>query len=482
MALCVAVSVAALVGSATAQASVGQASSGEPPFTKGTANTWFFGFTRILDVTAYAIGVSHDLQDDGLLSPVGDSGVVSTARSGLPAGSVQTECATEEIVTGDGTAGSSPPFCSATTMDDSRPTASLALDGGKSLTNDPRLAVRLNYADDTSYPWPAGSTFLCPSLNSSDGACRTGSSGQRVFTFDQGCSSPAGNVGPGGLKSSWGCTYDLSQLPGGAPDGTWYLCAVEADDAIPDNPLTADQYAGHTSDEANLSLDTSSACGSVTLDRTKPALTLSVTPRGGRAGAPVFIRMSVKDRSGVKDFVWHFGDGSPPLHGTGQHHRYKKPGRYRITAAATDGAGNVSRQSVVFHATQSGLLKPGCHTGHLRPSAPRRLAAGGRSVLLHFRPTCAGTVRMAVRRGRRVYARGTTPLTSHGSFSVRLPVPKLAAGTYELRVTFKPEGGPTGKVWTAPLRVGAKRARASAAHSTAHVARTTRGARALRPR
>ena len=174
------------IGATSAHATVTAAGSGEPAFTKGTSNTWFFTWnapptgitTYYLCYTLSTNGAAGSPTCTESLLSAGRSGTASVARNGLASGSHYDICATEYYDSAGLPAMPHMSTCSGTRMDTSTPGIAVNIDGTADYTNDPVLHLHVDYSDSISYPWP--STFDCIQQGS---ACNP-------VAYDAACSHP----------------------------------------------------------------------------------------------------------------------------------------------------------------------------------------------------------------------------------------------------------------------------------------------------
>ena len=76
------------------------------------------------------------------------------------------------------------------------------------------------------------------------------------------------------------------------------------------------------------------------LDRLAPTITSASVPATVAAGVPATLSLQARDdESGVRSAGWQYGAG-PSEQGASQRHVFPRPGRFRVTAFATDSAGN----------------------------------------------------------------------------------------------------------------------------------------------
>lgn len=457
------------------------AGGGEPPYTKGTSNTWWFTAGRVgadsrTCLTYFVDGFGGSEGGDGCYRLQGASvtGYIEKGHTALASGHAYGDCAYDQV---GGSGGYSPVpvgpvACSATVMDDSAPVASAGVTAPFGVTNRPRAVhLTIHYADSVSFPWPGGSTFDCWRRGGPSGPCLNEPAGhQAEYALDLGCSSPLTNLREVG---SWNCVYDLAALPG-FRDGAWYYCVVEADYAVPDNPRGPDQLAA-TSDEANLSPENPAGCGHVIVDRRPPALAVRADHRTARPGQRIRFAARAVDGGGVGQVRWSFGDHGRPGAGASVAHTYRRRGRYTVRASVGDLAGNHVTHTVTIR-VRGRSRGSGRRSSHatFRVRVPARATRGQRTLPLRLDATGAGTVRLLLTRGSRRFVRAAVAVPGAFRSRYRLPVPALEAGRYRLRISFTPDGGRRrGRTWV----IAVPRPRGAGAAGRRHLAHTRRGAK-----
>jgi hypothetical protein len=508
--------VAALALAAPAGAAISVVSGGEPAYTKGTTNTWWFGWNDPGSTSAdpYLVcfvlskdGVAQNGHDTNCFQPTGadtvnganTSGVIKHQVSGLLSGhqyvltanDFYDQCGPGCGIRADGAIEQS----GTTTIDTSAPADSVTVDGPNTFTNDPTFVAHIDYADSISPPFPGaggGATVDCTQLTT---PCGSGS-------YDPGCSH-AGNGR--GLTNSFDC---LLTWNGG--DGKIWYCADEADSALPDNPSSTDQFTENNSQFANHS---GFGCGYITLDRTAPAVSASADGHPSLSvtqGTAVTFAASASDSGAGPDgaYAWSFGDNTAGGAGAGVTHTYTQPGTFVATVTTHDNAKTIHSTSAPYYAQGTGnagsasvavtvnppsagggtggggsagtggssggsvtsplgsntisKLSGGGGTRHttvgaLSVLAPKsfRLAKKGRSRLpLALTAGAAGSVTVALVRRGRVLAHGRVKITRPGTFGFKLKLPRrVSTGTASLKVTFLARGASHARVKTLRLKI-----------------------------
>lgn len=397
-----------------------------------------------------------------------------------------------------------PTGCNASTIDRNQPSIGVSIDGTTEVTNNPQFALQIDYSDPTSPPW-FGSDG-----RASNWTCWSRDTNCVPQALDPACSLPANKYS---RITSFACQRDMTAQP----DGAWRFCVRSADAAVPDNPNGPDQFAGATSDKANLS---GIACGYVTLDRQPPVVTARASAIDVTVGQLVDLTASASDPSGLKPgFDWEFGDNTS--HGTGASttHTYTQPGTYQAKVTAADLAGNPGTGTVTITvrpaagptpspgatptpapgSTPAPSPQPGTGVtplsqpvststvssqnggggaqsrtvAGLKITAPKRFVAGKRTtILLGLTPTGPGTVQVTLRKGsKRIVDRGAV-FAAAGAYSMKLKVSRaLKAGRYTLRVSFTPSGGAPA---TKTLKLTVVRTRGTGSTAPAQSPRTAR--------
>jgi PKD domain len=334
-----------------------------------------------------------------------------------------------------------------TTIDRSKPTASLVAAGGAEFTKDGSLPVSIGFSDSTAGPYPAN--FIC--VKAGAAPCEDG------FGYSPACSTP----GSSGKSTTFSCNVDASQLP----DGPVTVCVIAADAAVPDKPSSADQTGS-----ASVANHSDKQCDTVTLDRQAPALALGAPGTLGLGVAALFSSEASDAGSGIDTATarWDFGDGSAPVSATQTSRGFDRAGTYVVTYRLKDKAGNeaTAQKTVTVEAPAGQVSTPGTtpgstpgatpgqapapavspglasvRIGSLTLLVPKRARLGRvRQLLLGARTDQAGTLTLRLTRGRKVLSRLTVGL-SPGQSKQRLGVPRrLKAGTYAVKIAFKPAG------------------------------------------
>jgi PKD repeat protein len=471
---------AVLCAAAPASAQVQPAGTGEPLYTNSAQNTQFFEKSATSGVDAYRI--RYDYYENNVLkaspilaTPTGPSSTWAnwSGVANLQHGGQYGVCAqgqyrfpNDSLWISDG-----PNSCSMgtmlgrrayTTIDRSKPTATVVLAQGAAYTRDAKVALKIDFADDVAGPFPAN--FLC---------FQTGGDGQKlcdagagaIYGYNANCSVPGG----AGKVTAFTCTADYGQVA----DGNLWACVIAADAAIPDNPNSPDQRAG--AEKANLSAP---SCDGVVVDRTAPTASIGVASASVRVGDLVAFTASAADAtSGLAGTpTWSWGDNSAGGAGDTASHTYTQPGTYEVTLTVTDAAGNTgTAKKVVTVAAASGggsgTTTPGGGAGgtgggtpgggagggapggggtttpggdvegdeapSLELSAPRSVRARARSIPVELTASDGGRVQLALVSGKRVLAKATVRLDADGTADYKLKLPKgIKAGRYTLKATF----------------------------------------------
>jgi plastocyanin len=359
----------------------------------------------------------------------------------------------------------------ATTIDRSKPATSIAVAGGKTYTNDPKVAIQVGFNDDVAGPFPAN--FMCFQFGGTSNICD--SSAGFIYGYNSACSVPAG----GGKATTFTCTADFGSGASPAPDGPVWACVVAADASIPDNPNSSNQSA--SAEKANLS---DAKCDGVVLDRKAPEVSIAA-PAAAKVGDLVSFDAQASDAgSGVgSGFEWTYGDNTAAGSGESVKHTFTQAGTYEVKVKTTDAAGNAGTATKVVNVTApSGGGGGGGGTGGgsnggganggggsngggttdgggstdgggastddapaatraLEVSAPRKLKLTKKALPIALTAETAGRASVALVRSGRVIARGSKAIAA-GTTTYRLKLPRKAkAGRYVLKVTFTPAGG-----------------------------------------
>ena len=173
-----------------------------------------------------------------------------------------------------------------TTIDRSKPTASIVAAGGAQSTKQQSIPLSIGFQDDVAGPHPAN--FVC--VKAGADPCESG------YNYSPECSVPAG----GGKNTTFSCNVDASQLP----DGPVTVCVIAADAALPDNPSSANQTGS-----ASQSNHSDTQCDTVVLDRQGPTLAVNASKtvvRDRRAGGV----LARRERLGLRPRREHVAAGS----------------------------------------------------------------------------------------------------------------------------------------------------------------------------
>jgi PKD repeat protein len=251
---------------------------------------------------------------------------------------------------------------------------------------------------------------------------------------------------------------------------------VAADAAVPDNAGSADQTG--TASQANRS---DPQCDTVVLDRQGPTLAVNASKTAVRVGEQVAFSSEASDSGSGLDsntLRWAFGDGTPTVADASVTRAFQQPGTYAVTLRVKDRAGNesVAQRTITVEAPPSdggipggntpGGSTPGGNTppgngptpgtnggtlasvkiGSVTVLVPKRVRLGRiKRLVVGARADQAGRLTLSLVRGKKVYSKLVTRLAA-GQSSHRLRLPKrLKAGTYAIRIAFKP----TGESWSA---------------------------------
>jgi hypothetical protein len=317
-----------------------------------------------------------------------------------------------------------------TTIDRSKPNASMTGAGGADFTKQNTIPVSIGFQDDVAGPNPAN--FVC--VQAGPGPC----SGQHQYRAE--CSVP----GSPGKSTTFSCGVDAPELP----DGPVTVCAIAADAAVPNNPSSANQTG--SASQANLS---SSACDTVVLDRQGPSLALNASKTVVQTGEQVALSADASDSGSGMDpttLSWDFGDGRAPTTGGSVIRSFDQPGTHVVTFRARDKAGNESsvQKAITVEAPASGGTPPSgggplpaVQTAAIQVTVPKSVRIGKvKQLVLGAHAEQAGELTLRLVRGERVYSRLTVGL-SPGDTKQRLRLPKgLKAGAYAVKIKFKPAG------------------------------------------
>src|SRR5215210_4331833 len=217
-----------------------------------------------------------------------------------------------------------------TTIDRSKPAASVALAGGKAYTNDAKVGIQVGFSDDVAGPFPAN--FMCFQFGGTNNICD--SNAGFIYGYNSACSVPAG----GGKSTTFTCTADFGSGSQPAPDGPVWACVIAADASIPDNPNGPDQR--QSAEKANLS---AAQCDGVVLDRTAPQLAVS-GPATAMVGDLLTFGTQASDAgSGLSgSYDWTYGDNTAGGSGDMVTHTFTQAGTYEVKVKTADAAGNTA--------------------------------------------------------------------------------------------------------------------------------------------
>ncbi len=490
---------AAVLAPASASAQVLPAGTGEPAYTRSAQNTQWVEWPAVSGADAYRIRASYRRDTVEVADPTYDvalsasnywlnwSGVAALEHGRSYGICVQGQYSlpNDSLFFSDGptscTAGTNAGKRTSTTIDRSKPAASVDVAGGATAVRNTLMAVHLGYQDDVSPPFPAN--FLCVA----PGPDATTACGSAIFGFTPACSTPAA----GGKNTSFDCQMETSGI--NPPDGPLFVCAIAADSSIPDNPTSSNQ--GSTPDQANLS---EKACDSVVMDRTPPSATINTAATTVATGESVAFTAQASDAtSGLSadPVEWSWNDGAAGSSGDSVSHTFTRAGTYSVQLKVTDVAGNATTATKAVtvlgpsshQGSNSGSGKPSANgptaaqvaqaagggtvqsarVGDMTVLAPRRVAlkGGRRSFLLGVTTARPGLLKVALTRGRRVRARATAVLAA-GSMAQRVRLPRgMKPGRHALKVSFTPAGSSRAVTRTLAIRFTkpGRKGRASAA-------------------
>ena len=452
--------VACLAVAGPAMAGVTVEGTGEPAFTNSTNNTQWIRWQAPGGTDSYRLRARYyrdNVQVSEVTWTVGASGTAWLDWNGVATlvhGSQYGICVTGEysfpndsLYFPDGpnscTNGTNEGKRSYTTIDRSKPNASVALAGGAEFTKQETIPLSIGFQDDVAGPNPAN--FVCVAAGADP--C----SGHQYLSD---CSVPGGP----GKNTTFSCGVDASQLP----DGPVTVCAIAADAAVPNNPSSANQTGSPT--QANLS---NSQCDTVVLDRQGPSLAVNASKTVVQVGEQVALSPEASDSgSGLDSSAsrWEFGDGTPAIASGGSvNHSFDQPGTYVVTFRAKDQAGNEStaQKSITVEAapvdvttplgggtttpgggtTTPGGALPGIQIGSIRLVVPKSVRLGrAKQLVLRAQAEKAGVLTLRLTRGKKVYSRLTVGVAP-GETTQRLRLPKgLKRGSYAVKITFKQTG------------------------------------------
>ncbi len=488
----------ALAVPATSSATFQSSAGGEPAVTNTASNTHWFNWNANADNSAYCItvylngnGTSNNrgcVPSNSTYYSLGGSGTFSQTENPLADGTLVGTYPSEYLQT-TGIYPCSGSHCSSSTVIDlNQPQLTVYAAGTANYTNNPQIPLHIDYTDALSHPWFAGganaAVFVCQRR---DRACTNAD--QHDYVPVCSVANLTRFAAPGNFKvNSFDCMYDFTSQA----DGPVYLCATAADQSIPDpdpnasetvpvvaathvnqfiNPATGQ---GWTAGSANLA---DSSCGSVILDRGAPTVTATASDTTPATGDLVtFSAASSDGGSGVvAPYTWDFGDNTPTKQGANITHTYTNPGTYHVSLTANDGAGNPGSGSVDVVVKTEGntgnegvIIKPPdvddigvdggtqkASVGSLKVVAPKKHKLGKKAtpILLALTATEPGAFQAALAKGPKVVAKGATLLPAAGTYGFKLALPKkLAAGKYQLTLTYIQDGSTTGATQTISIK------------------------------
>jgi plastocyanin len=341
-----------------------------------------------------------------------------------------------------------------TTIDRSKPTTSATAAGGAEFTKNASIPLSLAFQDDVAGPFPAN--FVCVAAGT--GPC------EGTYGYSGQCSQPA----TGGKNTTFACAIDASSLS----DGPVTICAKAADASVPDNPSSANQ--SRQAGNANLS---DASCDTVVLDRQAPAASVTPSRTTVQAGEAVSFASDAADATSGIDSAslrYEWSDGFAAASGATATRTFTQQGTYVVTFRAKDKAGNETsiEKTITVEGPAGQVSTPGTTPGST-PGAPAPAASPGlasvrigsltllvpkrarlgrvKQLLLAARTDQAGTLTLRLTRGKKVLSRLTVGL-SPGQSKQRLRVPRrLKAGTYAVKIAFKPAGASRSTAATAKV-------------------------------
>ena len=468
--------VAAVVAAGPAGAVVSVEGTGEPAFTRSTTNTQWVSWKGSPSYETYRLEFDRHVgaspagtETTGNLPPNGEGttwvnwgGVLGTLAEGTTYGICTYGRYTIGGVGARDTGSCADPSGkrASTTIDLTKPSIAVAIDGGQPWSRTAKLAYRIDYSDNLAFPFPAN--FVCRDVGTDPAQACAGT----THEFNAACSVPVG-----GMKKTthFTCTEDLSTQ---GADGPVTFCVVSADAAVPDNPNSSNQSGSAA--QANLSART---CDSITLDRTAPAVSVQTGATTVVAGDPVNFSAQASDAtSGLAGhYAWSWGDSTPDGAGVAASHTFAAPGTYEVRLRTTDNAGNEATATKVVTVTarpagggdtatppaqgptaSAPVGGGGAPLGRgLEVAAPKRLKATRRPTLaLALIAQTPGRAQVALLRAGRVHATGAVVVRRAGTVGYRLKVPRrLRTGAYVLKVSWSPAGATTAQTTSLKLEV-----------------------------
>jgi hypothetical protein len=503
----------------TAGAAVQPAGTGEPLYTNSAQNTQWFEWPATSGIGGYRVQYSYYenntlVADPIVSSPNGATNVwanwsgVRTLQHGGQYGVCAQGAYTfpnDSLWISDG-----PNSCSMgtalgrrayTTIDRSKPSASIALAGGAAATNDAHIPIQVGFSDDIAGPFPAN--FLCFQSGGTSNICDKNAG--FIYGYNSACSVPAS----GGKATTFTCTADFGSGASPAPDGPVWACVIAADASIPDNPSGPNQ--AQSAEKANLS---DAKCDGVVLDRAAPAVSIDAAASATVGDLVSFGAQATDATSGVAGgYDWDFGDHTGGATGGSVNHTFTAAGTFEVRVKTKDAAGNegTATKVVTVSAPGGGSTGGGSTGGNggstgggstgggtggsstgddsagddsagndpsgaddpaFEVSAPRKLKARAKSLPLTLTTDTAGKVNVALVRSGRVLAKGSRSI-GEGTTAYKLKLPRKAkGGRYTLKVTFKPAGGKA-TTTTRKVTLGKAKAGKASASAASHGARVS---------
>ncbi|HEX8051617.1 MAG TPA: PKD domain-containing protein [Thermoleophilaceae bacterium] len=477
----------ALVAAAPAHAVVEVAGTGEPAYTNTTTNTQWVSWQAPAGATQYRLRVTYyennvqvQQETTGNVSASGTTWVNwAGVRSPLVEGKTYAICVQGEYtIAGDGTFSPDGSSCAngsatgkrtSTTIDRTAPAVTTTLADGAAAVKTATFGMQIGFQDNLAGPYPAN--FVCLKAvesGTADTDC--------TYSLSDACSIPA----TGGKDTTFGCQVNVS----GLPDGPVSACVIGTDAAVPDNPTSSTQTS--TASQANRA---TAACDRVTLDRVAPSVAISSSKATATVGETISFSSQASDAtSGLAGAGgWQFGDGATGA-GAAADHSYAQAGTYTVRYTVTDGAGNSATAEKVVTVTAPATSDPGTQNpgtqnpgtqnpgtqnpgtqnpgtqdpgtqnpgtqdpgptpapgsvqvGSVWVLAPKRFRIGSsRRLSVSVGASQAGQLTLTLVRGKKTIARLGVGL-SPGATKQAIKLPKkLAAGTYSLKIGFKPSG------------------------------------------
>ena len=484
----------ALVAAAPAHAVVEVAGTGEPAFTNTTTNHQFVSWQKPevasqyrLRITWYENNVQVHQETTANVPASGSTSVNwGAVRNPLLEGKTYAICVQGEYTTsGDATFrsdglsscshGAATGKRTSTTVDRTGPTLTTTLAGGAAAVNTATFGMQIGFQDALAGPYPAN--FVCLKAVVA-GAADTDNC---TYSLQEACSVP----GTGAKDTTFGCQVSVPNLP----DGPVAACVIGTDAAVPDNPTSSTQTANAT--QANRS---AAACDRVTLDRVPPTVAIDSSKATATVGETISFSSQASDAtSGLAGTgSWQFGDGATGSGGAADH-SFAQAGTYTVRYSVADVAGNSATAEKVVTVTAPATNNPGTqdpgtqdpgtqnpgtqdpgtqNPGTQNPGtqdpgtqdpgtqdpgpapaagsvqvgpvwvlAPKRFRIGSsRRLSVSVGASQAGQLTLTLVRGKKTIARLGVGLSPGATKQVIKLPKKLTAGTYSLKIAFKPSG------------------------------------------